>query len=208
MSATESSHELNVEPGDHPEGEEGAQSAKKKKKGKKKLLLLVGLVVLLLAGAGGAVVLLKKPPEGAEGAEAADGHAEGKDHDKKSDKKKHASKDGKKEGKHDKDGKEEHSVFVTLPDIAVNLAGSAKHTSFLKIKINLEVADEHTAKVIKDVTPRIVDSFQLYLRQLRIEDLQGSAGMYRLREELLSRVNKVAEPAEVEDVLFAEFFAQ
>jgi flagellar FliL protein len=206
MSATESSHELNVEPGDHPEGEEGAKSAKKKKS-KKKLLMLVGLVVLLAAGGGGAVVMLKKPPEGAEGAEGAE-HAEGKEHGKKSDKKKHASKDGKKEGKHGKDGKEVPSVFVTLPDIAVNLAGSAKHTSFLKIKINLEVADEHTAKVVKDVTPRIVDSFQLYLRQLRIEDLQGSAGMYRLREELLSRVNKVAEPAEVEDVLFAEFFAQ
>ena len=38
---------------------------------------------------------------------------------------------------------------------------------------------------IEAVMPRIVDNFQIYLRELRLEDLRGSAGIYRLREELL-----------------------
>ena len=56
--------------------------------------------------------------------------------------------------------------------------------------------------------PRIVDNFQVYLRELRIEDLQGAAGMYRLREELLSRVGKAAQPAEIVDILFKEMLIQ
>ena len=56
--------------------------------------------------------------------------------------------------------------------------------------------------------PRIVDNFQVYLRELRLEDLRGSAGLYRLREELLSRVNIAAQPAQVNDVLFKEMLVQ
>ena len=56
--------------------------------------------------------------------------------------------------------------------------------------------------------PRIVDSFQVYLRELRTEDLQGAAGMYRLREELMMRVNRVAAPAKINDVLFQDVLVQ
>ena len=58
------------------------------------------------------------------------------------------------------------------------------------------------------IQPRIIDRFQVYLRELRVEDLEGSAGMQRLREELLNRVNKVAHPVKVRDVLFAELLVQ
>jgi flagellar FliL protein len=58
------------------------------------------------------------------------------------------------------------------------------------------------------VLPRIVDNFQVYLRELRLEDLQGAAGMYRLREELLNRVNAAVRPAQVKDVLFKEMIVQ
>ena len=40
--------------------------------------------------------------------------------------------------------------------------------------------------------PRIVDKFQIYLRGVRVEDLRGSDGMHRLREELLLRVGRGA----------------
>ena len=61
---------------------------------------------------------------------------------------------------------------------------------------------------IDGVLPRIVDNFQIYLRELRVDDLDGSAGMYRLREELLRRVNLAARPVQVEDVLFKEMLVQ
>jgi len=56
--------------------------------------------------------------------------------------------------------------------------------------------------------PRIIDNFQVYLRELRLEDLRGSAGMYRLREELLTRVVAAAQPVRVKDVLFKEMLIQ
>ena len=61
---------------------------------------------------------------------------------------------------------------------------------------------------LPSVMPRIIDNFQVYLRELRIEDLRGSAGMYRLREELLLRVNASAAPAKIVDVLFKEMLVQ
>ncbi|MFQ5467950.1 MAG: flagellar basal body-associated FliL family protein, partial [Kiloniellaceae bacterium] len=48
----------------------------------------------------------------------------------------------------------------------------------------------------------------VYLRELRIQDLQGSAGLQRLREELLLRVATAAYPAQVRDVLFREMLIQ
>ncbi len=56
--------------------------------------------------------------------------------------------------------------------------------------------------------PRIIDNFQVYLRELRVEDLKGSAGMYRLREEMLIRVSAAVAPAKINDVLFKEMLVQ
>ena len=61
---------------------------------------------------------------------------------------------------------------------------------------------------IEQLRPRIIDNFQVYLRELRIDDLRGSAGIYRLREELLARVNAAVYPARVEQVLFKEVLVQ
>ena len=63
-------------------------------------------------------------------------------------------------------------------------------------------------KVLEQVLPRVVDNFQVYLRELRAEDLRGSAGLYRLREDLLSRAQTAAAPADVRDVLFKEMLIQ
>jgi flagellar FliL protein len=58
------------------------------------------------------------------------------------------------------------------------------------------------------VAPRVIDQFQTYLREMRVEDLRGSAGIYRLRQELLYRVNIAADPVKVKDVLFQEMLIQ
>lgn len=46
------------------------------------------------------------------------------------------------------------------------------------------------------------------MRELRPSDLDGSAGMYRLKEELLRRVNMTVYPAKVDAVLFKELLVQ
>jgi len=101
-----------------------------------------------------------------------------------------------------------NAVFFPLEELIVNLNTGGRKSTFLKIKVSLELASAGDVKRIETVMPRIMDNFQVYLRELRIEDLKGSAGMYRLREELLTRVNTAAAPAKVRDVLFKEMLVQ
>lgn len=99
-------------------------------------------------------------------------------------------------------------LFHELPEVLVNLNTQGRKSQFLKIKVSLEVGSEQDKLTIDAVKDRVMDNFQVYLRELRIEDLQGSAGMYRLREELLRRVRAAAAPADIRDVLFKEMLVQ
>ncbi len=101
------------------------------------------------------------------------------------------------------------SAFYDLPEMLVNLnAGSSRKASYLKITISLELADDDHIKQLESVLPRVIDNFQVYLRELRIEDLNGSAGLQRLREELLLRVSATLPEGVVRDVLFKEMLVQ
>ena len=102
------------------------------------------------------------------------------------------------------------TVFFDLPDLLVNLnsTGANRRANFLKISVSLEVESQADVARIQAVMPRVIDNFQVYLRELRVEDLRGSAGIYRLREELLARVNTAAAPAKILDVLFKEILIQ
>lgn len=100
------------------------------------------------------------------------------------------------------------SVYYELPDMLVNLNAGGRKAGYLKISVSLELASEEDQLHLESVLPRVVDSFQVYLRELRVQDLQGSAGLQRLREELLLRVSMAAKPAQVRDVLFREMLIQ
>ncbi|HMK68409.1 MAG TPA: flagellar basal body-associated FliL family protein [Stellaceae bacterium] len=99
-------------------------------------------------------------------------------------------------------------VFFDLPDLLVNLNSNGRRASFLKISVSLELESQADVSRLQAVMPRVIDNFQVYLRELRVEDLRGSAGVYRLREELLVRVNSAAAPVKVRDVLFKEMLVQ
>ena len=99
-------------------------------------------------------------------------------------------------------------VYYELPEMLVNLSSDGRRTHYLKLSVSLELTDPSDIPRLESVLPRIVDNFQVYLRELRVEDLQGSAGLYRLREELLTRVTLAAAPAKVHDVLFKEMLIQ
>jgi flagellar FliL protein len=101
------------------------------------------------------------------------------------------------------------SVFVDVPDVLVNLSNAGSdRTQYLKVKITLEVPDDKLAQQIKPVMPRVMDAFQTYLRELRPTDLDGSAGLYRLKEELTRRVNVAIAPGRINAVLFKEIVVQ
>jgi flagellar FliL protein len=100
-------------------------------------------------------------------------------------------------------------VFIEVPDMLVNLVGSpGERVQYLKVKVVLEVKEEKQVETIKPTMPRVTDLFQTYLRELRPTDISGSAGLFRLREELTRRVNVAVAPNQVNAVLFKEIVIQ
>ncbi|KWV46487.1 flagellar basal body-associated protein FliL [Bradyrhizobium macuxiense] len=99
--------------------------------------------------------------------------------------------------------------FVDVPDMLVNLVGApGERVQYLKLKLVLEVKEEKQAEAIKPSLPRVTDLFQTYMRELRPSDLNGSAGLFRLKEELTKRVNLALAPNQVNAVLFKEVVIQ
>jgi len=100
-------------------------------------------------------------------------------------------------------------AFVDVPDMLVNLVGApGERVQYLKVKLVLEVKEEKQIEAIKPNLPRVTDLFQTYLRELRPSDLNGSAGLFRLKEELTRRVNVAIAPNAVNAVLFKEIVVQ
>lgn len=197
----EEEEEEEEEDGGEEGGEDGdgGKKKKKKKKGgsKKKIILLVVILIVLIGGGVGAAYFMgffsKTQEHTDELTETEEGglvDAEGKTVTV------------------GEDGLIEETVYYDMEEFVVNLNVGSKRPSFLKMTISLELPGESQIPAVEEKMPRIRDSFQVYLRELRQDDLQGSAGMYRLREELLLRINKTVYPAKVNDILFKEILVQ
>src|SRR3954469_10264546 len=173
--------------GEKPEGE-GVEAASKKGlgkilgklKSKKALMIAIPVLLVVLGGGGaGAYFFLFKKSESQE-------------------------------------AKAEEAVPLTPPkvafsdmqDILVNIQSSDGTPAYLKLGVSLELEDEEQKVALEPLMPRITDQFQAYLRELRLDDLKGSAGVLRLKEELLRRVNVAAAPYKVRDVLLKEMIVQ
>jgi flagellar FliL protein len=100
------------------------------------------------------------------------------------------------------------AAFFDIPDIIVNIQTPDSTPAYLKLSVALELEKAEAKAAIEPVLPRITDQFQTYLRELRVEDIRGSAGVMRLKEELLRRVNLAAAPTPVRDVLLKEMIVQ
>ncbi len=99
--------------------------------------------------------------------------------------------------------------FIDVPEMMVNLSGQpGERVQYLKVKVVLEVKDAPVVALITPSMPRVTDIFQTYLRELRPADLNGSAGLFRLKEELTRRVNAAVSPSQVNAVLFKEVVIQ
>jgi flagellar FliL protein len=159
----------------------GAPGGKKKMSGKK-LVLFIILPLLLLGGGAAAGYFLLFAHKDKPVAEQAAPTNESEDA---------AAVD---------DGKP--PVYVDMDDMLVNLTGASGKASYLKLKLALELTSPEDQDKVKAVMPRILDQFLVYLRGLRVDDLQGSEGLQRLREELLLRARMAGKPIKIKDVLF------
>jgi flagellar FliL protein len=193
-------------------GADGDAAAPKKKK--LPLLFIIAPVALLVLGGGGAAAffIMKPKPAEAHGAAAAEqGHGAEK-----------AEKKAEKGGGHGGGGKEGEAdpslgviaagpdgvTFYTLPDMVMNIQSADSRPTFLKLKLTLEMRDAAVATHLQEEMPRLQDMFTGFVRELRPEDLSGSAGTYQLRAEILRRVNMIAAPGKVDAVLIEEMLVQ
>jgi flagellar FliL protein len=99
-------------------------------------------------------------------------------------------------------------AYSDIEKLTVNIQGASDTPAYLQLSVSLELENEEQKKAIDSLMPRVRDQFQAYLRELRIEDTQGSAGVLRVKEELLRRVNVAAAPYHVRDVLLKDMLIQ
>lgn len=192
------------------EGEEGEEGGKKKSK---KLLIIIVAAVLVIGG--GAGVFLSGMLGGGDKTETSeDEHSDDHSGDSHGDEHTDKTDDHANEHANDGHGGEKQSglvgapVYYELPDFIVNLNTGGRRTSFLKMKVVLELANQDLVLQMDAYKPRILDAFNTYLRELRTSDLAGSAGIYRLRQELMLRIEKSVGVDVVTDILFKEIVVQ
>ena len=99
-------------------------------------------------------------------------------------------------------------IYIDLPEIIANLNSNPQRPSYVKLTARVEVLKPEDVDKVKAAMPKLQDLFLTYIRDMRPEDLRGSAGTYRLREELIARANLAAAPARITDVLFTQMLIQ
>jgi len=99
-------------------------------------------------------------------------------------------------------------IYVDVPELIANLNSNPVRPSYVKLDARLEVTKQDDVERVKAAMPRLQDLFLTYIREMRPQELRGSAGIYRLREELLARANLAAAPAHITDVLFTQMLVQ
>jgi flagellar FliL protein len=175
-----------------PEGEAGADTAPKK--GGKKKLVLIALPVLLLGLGAGLWFSGILPSMLGMGAAQAEAEANAGP----------------------PPPPPPQAALVDLPEIVSNLNAPGRRASFVRLRARIEIADGLDAPAVQAAMPRLVDLFATYLREVRPEELRGSAGSHRLREELIARATIAmanagrpnAPTPRVTDLLFVEILVQ
>ncbi len=166
------------------EGAEGGESVEGQEvapsSGKKKKLIALVIAIILCGGGGATFVMLKKKKETEEA-------------------EKHAAEQA---------APKVETIFHDMDEMIINLNTEGKSVSFMKLKITLELEGKENLTAVQKMMPKINDVLQMYLRELRPSDMQGSVGLYRLKEELLLRINKIIYPSQVNDLLFKEVLVQ
>jgi flagellar protein FliL len=161
-------------------GEDASKKGLKRFLSKKILMIAVPALVLVLGGGGGAAYFFLLKPHAEDKSKLADAPPL----------------------------TPPQVAFSDVPDILVNIQSSDGTPAYLKLSLSLEMDNDLEKTGMTALMPRLVDQFQSYLRELRVDDLKGSEGVLRLKEELLRRVNASAAPYKVRDVLLKQMIVQ
>lgn len=180
--------------------EDGAETdeagGEAKKGGMKKLILFIGLpvVILLLAGVAGGLMFLGGGGEDethtAEAGQEGDGHGGDGEHG-----------DG-------HGGAPQASDFYEHAEdrqftMTVNISDPDGRTLSMVLEFAVVFTDSQVGALLdnEQVKLRLTATINEFLRTLRVEDLDGSMGNFRVKAEMLRRTNLVIAPQSADDVL-------
>ncbi len=196
--AEDADDDLDAEAEDAEDAEEGAdaEGAENKKGGKKKLLFIAAPAALLLLLGGGAAFFLMGGEDEVQTAEAGEAGDDGDPLDQRAE-----------EGVYVAE-MSEHPEFYQLPELLVNIEASSGGTTYLKLNLMFQIPDPEMAALLDARMPLVMNQYQGFLRELREEDLYGSAGTHRLRLELLRRANLALAPSRIDAVLIQDMLIQ
>lgn len=158
-------------------------------KSKKKLILIGAAAAVVLAGGGGGAYLFLGGHGEAKTEEAAKPEAAA-----------HGGEGGGEGG--------EGEAFLDVPPIVVNLRSTDGVTRYLKLHFALVPAPGAHAEELKKRLPLVIDAIQPFLRELRPEDLAGSAAVFRIKEQVLLRAAEALGPDQIKDVLIEDLIQQ
>lgn len=94
-----------------------------------------------------------------------------------------------------------------LNSFIVNLAGD-DGKRYLKIKMDLEIANEERNDDIRKRIPQIRDSIMMILTSKRYEDIKDTAGKIALRQDIQNQVNVFFKEPCVSNIYFTDFVIQ
>lgn len=203
-------------------GDNPAAPTKRKMSGKTLVLFIILPAVLLLGGGGAVAMLLLggAAPTSAQVAEDKAPKSEEPDEQKASpapsgDKNSEGSETGSAETGGQPDlgyalvCANEDPCYYVMPKLIVNLRSpEGKRSPFMELELTLESTSAATFNRLPELMPRLKNQLTSFLRELRVEDLGGSTGTWRLRRELLSRFNLALEPDQIDAVLIESMLVQ
>lgn len=95
-------------------------------------------------------------------------------------------------------------LYHDFDGILVGLYTADNQRSFLKVSFSIQMSDEATMDALTSKSPIVRDAVQLFLRELRPEELSGTAGVLMIKTEFIKRINKIISPMKIDDILFKE----
>lgn len=164
-----------------------------KKTSGKKIVMLVAAIVVLGLITWGVMALLGGDDESHPDGEGAESSQTGEDHGDKSS----AGVNG--------EGVQNLPAYLPIENLLVNLNTGGRGIILLRISVALELESEDDRAEIDLLMPAIINDFQVYLRSLRPDDLEGTKGLTRIQEELLVRINQSISPKRIRRILFEDF---
>jgi flagellar FliL protein len=95
-------------------------------------------------------------------------------------------------------------VYADLPAILIDVRAAGGREAYLKLDAALELANASAKPFVEAEMPVIVDSFNVELWNLPLDDLKDPAAVDSLRSDLLAQIDLRLKPVVVKDILFKD----